>query len=212
MEKLKKEKSRKKNWLFITSSLLFILGFGLVIYDFLSPQYISNLEEKSLIIFEEKQEEIKEDKQQDIIKPTKEKNYIEYIASLEIPKINLKRGLVSPNSYLNNIQYNVEILDSSDNPLKENGNVILAAHSGNSRVSFFRNLDKLELNDEIILRYQGDKYIYQVKKIYDIEKTGKAKIIRNQNVKTLTLITCRSNTNNQIVIISELLKEVSNNG
>ena len=41
----------------------------------------------------------------------------------------------------------------------------------------------------------------------DIEKTGKAKIIRNNNVNTLTLVTCRHNTNNQIIVICEL-KEV----
>ena len=42
-------------------------------------------------------------------------------------------------------------------------------------------------------------------RIYDIEKTGKAEIIKNKNTTTLTLITCRHNTNKQIVIICELV-------
>ena len=40
--------------------------------------------------------------------------------------------------------------------------------------------------------------------IYDIEKTGKAQIIRNKNASTLTLVTCRHNTNRQIIVICEL--------
>lgn len=211
MEKLKKESNFKKNWLFITGSLIFMLGLGIVLYDTLSKKYINDIEEKSLIIFEKIE---KEDTERIESKPSnvvKEKNYIEYIASIEIPKINLERGLVSQDSYLNNIEYNVEILDSSNSPDEENGNVILAAHSGNSRVSYFKNLDKLTLNDEIILKYHKKIYIYHVKNIYDIEKTGKAKIIRNPKVKSLTLITCRSNTNKQIVIVSELVKEVNIN-
>ena len=41
-------------------------------------------------------------------------------------------------------------------------------------------------------------------KIYDIDKTGKAKIDRDNNTSTLTLITCRHNTEKQIVLIAEL--------
>ena len=41
--------------------------------------------------------------------------------------------------------------------------------------------------------------------IYDIEKTGTAEIIKNKNTTTLTLITCRHNTNKQIVIICEMV-------
>ena len=41
--------------------------------------------------------------------------------------------------------------------------------------------------------------------MYDIEKTGTANIIRNKEKTTLTLITCRHNTNKQIVVICELI-------
>lgn len=34
-------------------------------------------------------------------------------------------------------------------PDKENGNVILAGHSGSGRTAFFKNLYKLETDDEV---------------------------------------------------------------
>ena len=87
------------------------------------------VEEVEEIIEEPKQEEVKEEKQEE---------KINYIAVLKIPKIKLVRGLVDRNSYLNNVKYNVEILKDSASPEEQNGNVILAAHSGNARISYFR--------------------------------------------------------------------------
>ena len=135
----------------------------------------------------------------------KEHKKIEYIAVLKIPKINLERGLVVPNSYLNNVDYNIQILKNSAMPDQRFGNVILAAHSGNARISYFRNLDKLDINDNVSISYKGKIYSYKVVNIYDIEKNGKAQIIRNKNVSTLTLVTCRHNTNKQMIVICELV-------
>ena len=89
-------------------------------------------------------------------------------------------------------------------PNIDKGNLILASHSGNSKISYFKNLNKLKINDDVIIYYQGNDYIYKVKNIYEIEKTGKAIILKNNEKKTLTLITCKHNTNKQIVIICEL--------
>ena len=88
-----------------------------------------------------------------------------------------------------------------------NGTFILAGHSGSSIYSYFRNLNKLELNNKIYVYYNGYKYSYEVTNIYDIEKTGKIKIEKESNMTALVLITCRHNTNKQIVIIADLLNE-----
>jgi len=105
---------------------------------------------------------------------------------------------------INDINYNVQILKNSSMPDQENGNLILASHSGNARISYFRNLDKLSLGDMVSIDHRGKAYSYKVVNIYDIEKNGTAKIIRDTNKTTLTLITCRHNTQKQIVIICEL--------
>ena len=67
----------------------------------------------------------------------------DYFMILEIPKIKLKRGLYGVNSYLNNVNSNLEILSSSNMPDTQNSNLIIAGHSGNSDVSYFKNLYKL---------------------------------------------------------------------
>ena len=127
-----------------------------------------------------------------------------YIATLKIPKINFERGLVAKDSKYNTISRNVQIIKESSMPDVENGNLILVAHSGNSRVSFFRRLVELGIGDEAIVTYNGKTYTYKVVNTYDIPKTGTAEIIRNYNATVLTLITCRQGTNNQVVYICEL--------
>lgn len=202
-----KDKRRKKSW-FIIGSLIIVLGFSLLSFDFIKPYVDENTEEKSLEQFYIKEEQIidKNDKttSDEVEKEKKPKVKYDYIAVLKIPKINLEKGLVEKSSKYNNINYGVQILKESDSPDVINGNVILAAHSGTANISYFRNLDKLDLGDDAIIYYQGNTYNYKVVKKYDADKTGKINIKRDRNTSTLTLITCRHNTDKQIVIILEL--------
>lgn len=203
----KKEKT-KKSWLVIIGFFSIFLGLSLITYHFISNKQITDMEDDAIKQFYIHEEEIidTDDSTNNLIeeKEVKEQNKIEYIAVLKIPKINLVRGLVDPHSYLNDINYNVQILKNSSMPDQENGNLILASHSGNARISYFRNLDKLSLGDMVSIDYKGKTYNYKIVNIYDIEKTGTAKIIRDTNETTLTLITCRHNTQKQIVVIAIL--------
>ena len=203
-----KDKRRKKSWFIIIGSLIIVLGFSLLSFDFIKPYVDENTEEKSLEQFYIKEEQIidKNDKttSDEVEKEKKPKVKYNYIAVLKIPKINLEKGLVEKNSKYNNINYGVQILKESDSTDVINGNVILAAHSGTANISYFRNLDKLDLGDDAIIYYQGNTYNYKVVKKYDVNKTGKINIKRDRNTSTLTLITCRHNTDKQIVIILEL--------
>ena len=124
---------------------------------------------------------------------------------LKIPKINLERGLVSPTSIHNNVNENIQILKESDYPDKENGNFILASHSGRGKTAYFKYLNKLEIDDKVYITFNGKEYEYKVMNYYEINKNGTAHIIRNADETTLTLITCISNTNKQIVYICELI-------
>ena len=136
-----------------------------------------------------------------------EKDIIGY---LEIKKINLRQGLVSKKSYYNNINRNIQILDASDYPDKEAGNVILVAHSGTSSISYFKHLYQLTLGDEAKIYYKNYVYTYQIKNIYNVEKNGSVKIVRDSTKQTLTLITCTKNSNTeQTVYILELMNKES---
>ena len=190
----------------IIGSLFLLIGVSLISYDFLSKRNVEINEQMAIEEFYTTQEEIKEESTNDTqkVREVKKQNKINYIAILKIPKIDLERGLVDPKSYLNDVKYNLEIVDGSSMPDIKNSNLIIASHSGTARISYFRNLNKLSINDEILLIYKNKTYKYKVSNKYEIEKTGTAKIIRNNNKTTITLITCKYKTNKQIVVIADL--------
>ena len=200
-----KIKRKNKSWLILIGSLIFLSGIGLITYDYLSNRKIDEKETELLEEFYEIEDDIESIEEPQVIEEVKEQVKVNYIAVLKIPKIGLERGLVDPNSYLNNVNYNLEWLDGSSMPDEVNGNVIIAGHSGSARISYFRKLDRLEIGDEASIIYNGKTYNYKVVDIYDIEKTGKAEIVKERNTTTLTLITCRHNTNRQIVVIFKQL-------
>lgn len=203
---MEKSKRKNKSWFIIIGSLLFLTGIGFISYDYFSNKQIDNKEEQALEEFYNIEEDIIEDTTVEPQKVEEVKEQINYIAVLKIPKICLERGLVDPNSYLNNVNYNLEFIKGSSMPDQENGNVIIVGHSGSARISYFRKLDQLVIGDEASINYKGKVYNYKIVDIYDIDKTGTAEIIREKNKSTLTLITCRHNTKKQIVVIAELIK------
>lgn len=127
----------------------------------------------------------------------------DYIAVIEIPKINLKKGIYPKDSYLNSINYGIEILKEAEYPENPNSNFILASHSGSSYISYFKDLDKISIEDEIFIFYKKVQYKYRVVNKYEVDKTGKASIVRNLDKRTLTLITCKKNYDKQIIFICE---------
>ena len=215
---LKKEKNNnkkgKKSQLLIVGSLLILIGISVIGIKIFLDVRADNLEDIALVEFYEEQEEIdnevptETEETDNTTEQAKSTNSLDYIAVLKIPSIGLEKGLVAKDSYYNNVNRNIKILDESDMPDQENGNVILAAHSGNGRTAFFRNLDKMQIDDTVSIFYNGYEYKYRMINTYDIEKTGTAEITRNGQKSTLTLITCRHNTNKQIVIICELVEKI----
>ena len=134
---------------------------------------------------------------------------INYTAVLEIPSINLKRGVVDNTKGFKSINYAISVDNSSNYP-NNNGNFILYSHSGNSNIAFFNKLYKLEINDDIYVYYNGVKYHYRIFNKYDIEKTGKAKIINLKDNKYITLITCNQNKKRYQIVIEGKLVDESN--
>lgn len=205
------QKRNRKNKIFLALCLIVpLLIFSIIsfiIYDEFKDSYITKEEDYKLEIFFQELEDSKESTSNtdNTVKENESLKTENYISVIEIPKISLKRGMYSKDSKLNDVDKNIEILKESDYPDIDGGNFILAGHSGSGRTAYFNDLDKLELEDTINIYYKGYKYIYNVKNIYEIDKTGKAKIVRNKGITTLTLITCKDGTDKQIVIIAELL-------
>lgn len=136
---------------------------------------------------------------------------LDYIGFLEIDKINLKVGLVSKESKYNNVNKNVEILKPSNYPNVVNGNFILASHSGTSKISYFKHLYKLVLNDAAVVYYKDYIYQYKIVDIYDVPKTGSLEVRRNPEKTVMTLITCTKGSKTlQTVYILELFSKTRN--
>lgn len=215
IEKEKNKKRFKKSQLIIVGSLLVLLGGCVICGKYVYNYFLDRVEDIKIEEFYNEQENIDTEVIEETtekVEETKQETKIDYVAVIKIPKIKLEKGLCKKGSYCNNVNQNIQILKESSYPDVANGNFILAGHSGNGRTAYFRNVYKLEKDDEISIIYGGFEYKYKIVNIYDIEKTGTASIVRNREKTTLTLVTCRHNTNKQIIVISELVERIEYNG
>lgn len=128
------------------------------------------------------------------------KNKSNYIGVLEIPRIDLKKGLVDINSKYNNVDKNIQIL-SNDISNIETETIILAAHSGSGYKAFFKDLDKLELGNEAYIYYNNKKFNYIVSDIYIKKKDGNIEVPASNNLLVLT--TCYGKDRQLIIILEK---------
>ncbi|MBO5530818.1 MAG: sortase [Bacilli bacterium] len=201
-------KKTKKIIIIFLLSLFFLISLYIGITEYKmyekkqkENEIIDQFLEEQKIVQNDTNEEIKQEETKEI-----EPEY-DYIAVLEIPAIDLRKGIVDINSAYNDISYNVEIINPSDMPDIPNTNLILASHSGSSRVSFFKHLNRLNKGDLAIIYYKNVKYTYEVNSIENEEKNGTITIRRSNNKNTLTLTTCSpTDKTKQIVIICNLIR------
>ena len=140
--------------------------------------------------------------------PTPEPITESYVAVLEIPEINLKKGIYSMESKYNKVSRNVAILSPSNYPDVKGGNFVLTAHSGNGYLSFFRNLYKLSTGSYAYVYYNDVKYTYKINFIYKQQKTGTINVYRPYGETTLMLITCtKDDETTQTVYVAVLESE-----
>ena len=130
-----------------------------------------------------------------------------YSGILEISKINLKAGFANSDDNFTIINYAIGVDPNSVYP-SEQGNFILYAHSGNSSIAYFKNLNKVSLNDDIYVYVDGVKYHYQIVEMYNVEKIGTVNVLASETEKYITLITCsRTNKNQQLIVIGKYVNK-----
>ena len=212
------KKMKRNKIIIIIMFFIGIIGIILLSYDYLESKVRLTFETVNLELYGNKApKKIEKDSEEEkeIIEETQkqENNYNlannpDYFGYIQIPKINLTQGLVQLNSPNNTVDRNIQTIYPSDYPDVENGNLILAAHSGSSSIAYFKRLYLLKTNDQVTVIYNNEKYIYNIVNIYTVPKNGKVAIYRNQHKTTLTLITCTKNDNTtQSVYIAELLRK-----
>ena len=214
-----KNVNKKEQLIKLVASFIFLTGafmyIGRIGYNYYVELRDYQKAQEFLNIGKEETEVIKvdiddEDTQEQLKQEEKKAPNYNYIGVLEIPKINIKRGFLNINDKGNNVNKNLQVIKGSDMPDVKNGNLIIAAHSGNSYISYFKNLYKLSNEDVAYVYFNNINYTYKVAGKYDVEKTGKVVIHRDNKKNTLTLITCsQTDKSKQIVYILELESEVN---
>ena len=131
-----------------------------------------------------------------------EKKKEQEIMTIQIDKIGVENKIYAKNSKLNDIDKNVIILDESDYPDKENGTVLIGAHSGTGSIAYFKRLNELEINDEIKITYNGELYVYKINNISKDSKDGKIRIDYGIKANRLILYTCHPDDKGNYLVIS----------
>lgn len=209
---IKKNASKMKCQYKIFGISFIIIGILLIgVYQYRISRE-NKLDNESVDIYFEKQEEAIADIQTEEVIEQKEESkegsthLYNYIGVLEIPSINFKRGFLDMNDKNNTVSKNIQVLKDSDYPDVVNGNLIIAGHSGSGRIAFFKDLYKLSNGDESYIYYKNKKYIYKMIESYEVQKTGIVPIKDYSNKTILTLITCSQDESKQIVFINELVE------
>ena len=100
---------------------------------------------------------------------------------------------------------------------QDGGNFIIAAHRltieptpGQTIIkSPFYNIDKLSLDDPILIDYNGVRYLYKISKIFDV-KPSQTEIEAPSSTSILTLYTCSlaGSADGRVVLLSRLVGRV----
>lgn len=127
----------------------------------------------------------------------------QYNAILEIPSVNLKRGILDINNKYNKAQYNIELIKEDENA------IVLAAHNGSNHNSYFGSLHTIEIGDEINYYQDGIVYHYIYSDSYDIKKNGYADLYYKKTAKSIILITCKDGSDDAQTVYIGYLKSTS---
>lgn len=112
------------------------------------------------------------------------------IGVIEIPKINQELPLIM------NAEYDVmfdgaSVLGQTSLPIGGvNTNCVIASHRGSVSAELFRNIDKLEIGDEVYIRTPWEKMTYRVVETEIVNKNAVSEIKIQQGRDLVTLLSC----------------------
>lgn len=193
----------------VISIVIVYIGATMLVYSFYQDKQHQNKDEKLIEEFFDNYEDNTSVKEESVIDANEkvEIDLSSYLAVIEVPDISLKTGIVMSNSSYTTMNRNVSIYPSSDMPSVEKGNFILFAHNGSSRVSYFKNINKLKNGADIVIYYNNQKYTYKVIKKYEVSMNDNTPLNKMKDKTIITLITCKSGNNKyRTIIVGELVK------
>lgn len=112
------------------------------------------------------------------------------IGFISIPKMEVELPILLGANTENMREGAVHLTETSYPVGGENTNCVLAAHRGSSRGAMFRDIERLEIGDEIYIRNFRETLTYQVAEIKIISPTDVQELLIQPGRDLVTLITC----------------------
>lgn len=183
-----------------------IIKIVLILIIYIGSCYIIYKQEKPKEAFRLPNFNIQEIKEKLDNEVQKETTSDSSIGEIRIDSIRLKEKLYPLGDKRNNVDENVTILKESISPQNNNSIFFLAAHSGTGPYAYFKELDKVKINDIVILLYEDNEYKYIVKDTWETEKDGDIEIKKEES-NQLILTTCSPTNKTKQLVINCIKKE-----
>lgn len=132
------------------------------------------------------------------------------IGFLSIPKMEIELPILLGANAENMREGAVHLTETSYPIGGENINCVLAAHRGYSKAAMFRDIEKLEIGDEIYIENVWETLAYQVVEIRIISPTDVQELLIQPGRDLVTLITChpyRHNYQRYVVYCERIIEE-----
>ena len=197
-----------------TNKIIYILGLTLILVSILIycfdiyKKYNIEKETQEVIetIFTEEQPTLPEEVvvEEELVETPKKEEIVlteKYLGYIELVNYGVKRLIVSGTERKILDKGYVGIFKSSASIDDEFGNLILAGHSVNNT---FAKLHSMKTGEEIKIVSHKNTYIYEIIEKHIINDDDMSFFNKIEDKKILTLITCRNNNKQRLIVVAEL--------
>lgn len=178
---------------------VFILGLVMVSTVLIGKLYRSNIEKKTLENFKGKFNYSEEEKK----KTLQEIKNGDGIALIDIEKISV-HTVIAEGSTLDVLENNIGHFENTAMP-GELGNFSIAGHRNTINNEVFRNIDKLQVGDEIKITTLTNIFQYKINEIFVTSPSDTDVLNQSLDEKTMTIVTCTNRGKDRYIVKAKLI-------
>lgn len=235
-----KEKKKKRKGILLLPVLLFLFGLSVFLYpSYTGWRYREDVRDQKEVFEQETVEETDKDPMEELYQELKQRNetlYLEHqknltdpwsyeqpgidltayglegniIGFLSIPKMEIDLPILLGANRENMTLGAVHLTETSYPVGGENTNCVIAAHRGYAKAAMFRNIEKLEIGDEIYIENFRERLVYKVAETRVIAPVDIDQLLIQEGRDLVTLITChpyRHNYQRYVVFCERVLQD-----
>lgn len=235
-----KEKKKKRKGILLLPVLLFLFGLSVFLYpSYTGWRYREDVRDQKEVFEQETVEETDKDHMEELYQELKQRNetlYLEHqknltdpwsyeqpgidlttyglegniIGFLSIPKMEIDLPILLGANRENMTLGAVHLTETSYPVGGENTNCVIAAHRGYAKAAMFRNIEKLEIGDEIYIENFRERLVYKVAETRVIAPADIDQLLIQEGRDLVTLITChpyRHNYQRYVVFCERVLQD-----